>query len=545
MKYNMRYIGLIGIFFSVCLLACVDDTSEIAGGKSGELEQVVLKLNVQEESLVQTRAVTEPDDTEKVESIDFFIFNAAGQVFVHEQPAVEWTETEYKMTVGIPSASGEHTLYMVANYPMDKGTIKTLQDLENQVSTSEEASVSPLFVMATQKITLPTLNATAISNALSTSGTDGKINLKRNVAKFSVGVTATNFKLNYVEWKNCPTSAPLLLEKSYVSPETKSVINSTPKSSPDYLYQIQDIGTDAHKGFHVLVGGEYTAKDGTTTAGYYKLRLYIENGGGAKTPLTSIDGNSYYKLDIRSVSGTGAGSPEKAEMNGFSNDMEAFTILDFTGTYRTYRETYLQNGYQLGLSNSSWKIYDSGRLNYYPIGDFYRTIRDASLKNNTTLDPDYPDKARGVVIAREIYTTPLITGMKECTDTPNSPIEMELFFVDLSGMEGKEYTFTSVIQYGVLQKSITIDRYPSVSSTYSVLAMPNTSYGKVVSGYTWGIGLAPQRHEGTTTYTELDSDSNNLFIHIPANTTGTARTATVQLFGNKGYSQIIIRQEAN
>mgnify|MGYP001019465795 FL=1 len=55
MKYNMRCIGLIWIFFSVCLLACVDDTSEVAGGKFGELEQVVLKLNVQEESLIRTR----------------------------------------------------------------------------------------------------------------------------------------------------------------------------------------------------------------------------------------------------------------------------------------------------------------------------------------------------------------------------------------------------------------------------------------------------------------------------------------------------------
>lgn len=543
MKYNMRYIGLIWIFFSVCLLACVDETSEVTGGKSGELEQVVLKLNVQEESLVRTRAVTEPDDTEKIGSIDFFIFNAAGQVVVHEQPAVKWTGTEYKMMVGIPSASGEHTLYMVANYPMAKGTIKTLQDLENQVSTSEEASVSSLFVMATQKITLSALNATTISNALSSNGVDGKINLKRNVAKFSVGVTATNFKLNYVEWKNCPTSAPLLLEKRYVSPETKSVNGSSTDSSPDYLYQIQDIGADAHKGFHVLVGGEYTAKDGTTTTGYYKLRLYTVNGSGVKTPLASIDANSYYKIDIRSVSGTGAGSPEKAEMNGFSNDMEALTILDFT-TYRTYRETYLQNGYQLGLSNSSWKIYDSRRLNYYPIGDFYRTIRDASLKNNTTLDPDYPDKDRGVVIARERGTNPLITGMKECTDTPNSPIEMELFFIDLAGMEGKEYTFTSVIQYGVLQKSITIDRYPSVNSTYSVLAMPNTSYGEVVLGSSW-VGLAAQRHEGTTLYKQLDSDNNYIFIHVLANNTGSSRTATVQLFGNNGYSQIIIRQEAN
>lgn len=543
MKYNMRYIGLIWIFFSVCLLACVDETSEVTGGKSGELEQVVLKLNVQEESLVRTRAVTEPDDTEKIGSIDFFIFNAAGQVVVHEQPAVKWTGTEYKMMVGIPSASGEHTLYMVANYPMAKGTIKTLQDLENQVSTSEEASVSPLFVMATQKITLSALNATTISNALSSNGVDGKINLKRNVAKFSVGVTATNFKLNYVEWKNCPTSAPLLLEKRYVSPETKSVNGSSTDSSPDYLYQIQDIGTDAHKGFHVLVGGEYTAKDGTTTTGYYKLRLYTVNGSGVKTPLASIDANSYYKIDIRSVSGTGAGSPEKAEMNGFSNDMEALTILDFTSTTsKTYRETYLQNGYQLGFTNSSWEIYSSETLNSYVMGYFYRTIRNASLRDNTTLDPDYPDKAREVVTAGENGNR--ITGMKKCTDTPDSPIEMDLCFTDLPDMAGSEYTFTSVIQYGVLQKSITIGRYPSVNSTYSVLAMPQTNYGEVTGAVSW-VGLAAQRHEGTTTYSQLNSDNNYIFIHVLANDTGLPREAVVQLFRNNGYSKIVIRQEAN
>lgn len=543
MKYNMRYIGLIWIFFSVCLLACVDETSEVTGGKSGELEQVVLKLNVQEESLVRTRAVTEPDDTEKIGSIDFFIFNAAGQVVVHEQPAVKWTGTEYKMMVGIPSASGEHTLYMVANYPMAKGTIKTLQDLENQVSTSEEASVSPLFVMATQKITLSALNATTISNALSSNGVDGKINLKRNVAKFSVGVTATNFKLNYVEWKNCPTSAPLLLEKRYVSPETKSVNGSSTDSSPDYLYQIQDIGTDAHKGFHVLVGGEYTAKDGTTTTGYYKLRLYTVNGSGVKTPLASIDANSYYKIDIRSVSGTGAGSPEKAEMNGFLNDMEALTILDFTSTTsKTYRETYLQNGYQLGFTNSSWEIYSSETLNSYVMGYFYRTVRNASLRDNTTLDPDYPDKAREVVTAGENGNR--ITGMKKCTDTPDSPIEMDLCFTDLPDMAGSEYTFTSVIQYGVLQKSITIGRYPSVNSTYSVLAMPQTSYGEVTGAVSW-VGLAAQRHEGTTTYSQLNSDNNYIFIHVSANDTGLPREAVVQLFRNNGYSKIVIRQEAN
>ena len=40
-----------------------------------------------------------------------------------------------------------------------------------------------------------------------------------------------------------------------------------------------------------------------------------------KVPLTSIVGNSYYKLNIRSVTGFGASSLENAEKNGFTNDM--------------------------------------------------------------------------------------------------------------------------------------------------------------------------------------------------------------------------------
>ncbi|WP_455613198.1 fimbrial protein [Bacteroides congonensis] len=539
MKYNIKCIGLLWLFFSACLSACVDDTLDAVAGKMGKSEQVVLRLNVQHESVVSTRAVNVPDETEKIESIDFLIFNDANQVVVHQQPEVTWTGSEYTMTVDIPVANGEHILYLIANYPMDKGTVTTWEDLEKQVCMSADAFVSPPFVMATQKITLSSLSAATINNALS-SNVDGMFYLKRNVAKFSVEVTATNFKLNYIEWKNCPTAAPILLEGSNVSPGKKSVsISPAELSSPVYLYQIQNMGADAHQGFHVLVGGEYTAQDGTVTTGYYKLRLCTYDSSGTKTPLVSIDGNSYYKLDIRRVSGGGASSPQIAEMNGFANDMEAFTILNVTNTSVAYRETYLQNGYQLGFTNSHWKIYTSETLNSYTIGHFYRTIRDASLRDNTTFDPDYPDKARGVVTAREAGTE--ITGMKKCFDTPDVPVEMDLCFTDSPGKAGSAYTFTNVIQYGVLQNKVVIERYPSIDNTYTVLAMAQTNSGEVVTSSSW-IGLAAQRHEGATIYTQLISDTNYIFIHILPNDTGWPREATVQLFGRNGYCEIFIRQ---
>ena len=44
----------------------------------------------------------------------------------------------------------------------------------------------------------------------------------------------------------------------------------------------------------------------------------------------------------------GANSFENAEKNGFTNDMEAFMLLEYNGTH-DYQENYLQNGYQMGF----------------------------------------------------------------------------------------------------------------------------------------------------------------------------------------------------
>ena len=65
--------------------------------------------------------------------------------------------------------------------------------------------------------------------------------------------------------------------------------------------------------------------DGTEREGYYKLRLCTKD----KVPLTSITGNDYYKLTIGSVKGFGANSFENAEKNGFTNDMEAYILLEY------------------------------------------------------------------------------------------------------------------------------------------------------------------------------------------------------------------------
>lgn len=492
MIVKKKYIQLVLFVLLFSLEACNSDEMSESNDTRDVQEQMVLRLSVQQESVVHTRGTATPADEAKVESMDFLIFDHNGDVVYHQHPVLEWTGNEYKTTVNISSATGEHTLYLIANYPMEEGTIHTLQELENKICTSTEALVKPPFVMATRRITLSSLNMMTIRNAMESDGSNG-FSLKRNVAKFSVEVTAGNFKLISIDWLGCPVSASVLADVDYISPSTLSVSNLAPLSTPIYLYQIRNMGLDAHKGFHIIVHGKYTAADGTEREGYYKLRLYtIDDATGKKVPLTSIVGNDYYKLNIRSVTGFGANSFENAEKNGFTNDMEAFMLLEYNGTH-DYQENYLRNGYQMGFENSRWIIYSNEALNSFVLGHFYRCIRDESLEGYTMFDPDYPNLQRGVITVKANGTE--ITGETVCNDTPDSPIEMDLCFTE-SGIDADtEYAFTSIIQYGVLQKTVTVERHPSIGQSYTVLPMLYTNYGEVVGSCDW-IGIAEQRHEG-------------------------------------------------
>ncbi|WP_195407231.1 fimbrial protein [Bacteroides congonensis] len=539
MIVKKKYIQLVLFVLLFSLEACNSDEMSENNDTRDVQEQVVLRLSVQQESVVHTRGTATPADEAKVESMDFLIFDHNGDVVFHQHPVLEWTGNEYKTTVNISSATGEHTLYLIANYPMEEGTIHTLQELENKICTSTEALVKPPFVMATRRITLSSLNMMTIRNAMESDGSNG-FSLKRNVAKFSVEVAADNFELISIDWLGCPVSASVLADVDYISPSTLSVSNLAPLSTPIYLYQIRNMGLDAHKGFHIVVHGKYTAADGTEREGYYKLRLCtIDDATGKKVPLTSIVGNNYYKLNIRSVTGFGANSFENAEKNGFTNDMEALMLLEYDGTH-DYQENYLRNGYQMGFENSCWIIYSNETLNSFVLGHFYRCIRDESLKGYTMFDPDYPNLQRGVITVKANGTE--ITGETVCNDTPDSPIEMDLCFTE-SGIDADtEYAFTSIIQYGVLQKTVTVERHPSIGQSYTVLPMLYTNYGEVVGSCDW-IGIAEQRHEGAVIYPLLDSANDYIFVHIKKNNTGYVREGKVRLFGRNGYFELRIRQE--
>ena len=156
------------------------------------------------------------------------------------------------------------------------------------------------------------------------------------------------------------------------------------------------MGSDAHKRISCGCTWRIYFSRRNKREGYYKLRLSTMGISGEKVPLTSIIGNNYYKLNIQSVSGFGSNSLENAEKNGFTNDMEALTMLDYNGSHN-YQEKYLRNGYQMGFENSHWIIYSEKIMNSFVLGYFYRKYPDKSLVGYTTFDPDYPNLQRGVI----------------------------------------------------------------------------------------------------------------------------------------------------
>ena len=143
MIVKKKYIQLALFVLLFSFGACNSDEMSESNNPRDVQEQRVLRLSVQQESVIHTRGIVVPADEAKVESMDFLIFDHKGDIVYHQHPDLEWTGNEYKTTVNISSATGEHTLYLIANYPMEAGTIHTLQDLESRICTSTKALVTP------------------------------------------------------------------------------------------------------------------------------------------------------------------------------------------------------------------------------------------------------------------------------------------------------------------------------------------------------------------------------------------------------------------
>ncbi len=99
MIVKKKYIQLVLFVLLFSLGACNSDEMSDINDTTEVQEQMVLKLSVQQESVVYTRGTGTPADEVKVESMDFLIFNHDGKIVYHQHPVLEWTGNEYKTTV--------------------------------------------------------------------------------------------------------------------------------------------------------------------------------------------------------------------------------------------------------------------------------------------------------------------------------------------------------------------------------------------------------------------------------------------------------------
>lgn len=533
-----NHIGITALALALCLTAC----KKMPGGESpGEEGQVLLRFSPQANEEVMTRAGAVTDEI-RITSIDLLAFDADGNTTLHLQPDVRWDGTAYLATVRIQTIVGKHSLYLVANHPMQIGSVDNVDALMrvNDARRSADGSVNAPFTMSTDEIMLQTLSSGAIQEALKNS--DNVFRLKRNVSKFTVENTAAGFTLTEVNWINMPNSAAVVENPNYF-PTIDPNRYRRGLSEPIYVYKQPLFWSDANRAFHLLVRGNYAGQEYV-----YKLRLFNPDG----TPFTSIERNTHYTVTITGVSGVGMADEEQAMKNGFANDLQAIVQKEVESQNARYRFVTLHGGYQMGFDCMNWTIYRDAVTVPVQLGYAYRLIRDASLVGFTTFDPYSGMKVDDTDIAapadvlqiEELATGRKIDGEITCSDAVDRAYEMKLSFTDVP-QKGEEYRFTGLLRYGVLFQQITVDRHPALDAGYHVLPQQKTFYGEVVDyeNHDW-INLSEQRHENTTLKSAvLDTENDNIFIHVEKNTTGITREGTVRCIGPKGYYEVHIMQK--
>lgn len=535
----IHYIRIASLALTLCVTACTDRHD---GEDRTAKDQVVLRFGPQANREVRTKAAGPADDENRVESIDMLVFDPEGNTLLHLQPAMEWDGTVYRATVTVPSASGPHKLYLVANHPMAVGSIHNVDALMRETESKRDAdgSVTPPYTMSTDLIVLDKLSAGAIEDALKSS--DNIFSLKRNVSKFTIENTAAGFTLGDAAWINTPVSAAVAENPAYAT-ATDPTRYRRNRSESIYLYKQAVFNSDANRAFHLLVRGSYKGKEY-----FYKLRLFNPDG----TPFTRIERNCHYKVTVTAVSGIGMANEEQAVKNGFSNDLQAVVQKEIDSPLDTYRNISVQAGYQLGFSCTDWTIYRDAITAPMQIGHAYRLIRDAALTGYTTFDPYNAATADGadatspqtILQVQEAESGRVVSGEITCNDAVDKVYEMTLSFKDLPG-KNEEYGFSCRFRYGVLFQELTVNRHPALDATYHVLPMLNTFYGEVADyeSHDW-INLSEQRHEDTNMKKAVvETDNDNIFIHVEKNTTGIAREGMVRCVGGNGYYEVRIMQK--
>jgi hypothetical protein len=84
-------------------------------------------------------------------------------------------------------------------------------------------------------------------------------------------------------------------------------------------------------------------------------------------------------------------------------------------------------------------------------------------------DPNYPNLQRGLITVKADGTE--ITGKQFVMILLIIPSRWIVCFTESSEVAGYGILFTSIIQYGVLQKTVTVERHSSIGRSYTLLPM--------------------------------------------------------------------------
>lgn len=536
-------------WMALALLLGASCSDEPVPEPAGTAEHITLKIRPAAETVVSTRAASEPAGAERVNTLDFLAYDAAtGLLAVHQQFAPQWTGAEYQVTMPIRQAEGAYTVYLVANRSLAESDIASLDALRALRDYTWPAGAGP-FTLSTNAFTVEPLNAGTLQGAMKKDG--GAFRLLRNVAKFTVESTAANFTVTEVKWVCCNKSGPVLPDTSVPAAGNGELTAASGEAVYMYQGSLPDSHTQAHTHLHALVTGNYTTPEGAVQPCTYKLALFTREGSGADAVterVLQVTGNTCYKLIIGNVSAPGLATPEMAEQSGFSNDLEA-TVMITQDKMGEMREMYLRNGYQLGMDCANWVYYDDNRIQAEPLGRLVCAAAADGLADYTVLDPNYPALGAPLAISRTGYAVaPVYTPQKLSLPLGGVQEFWYLSFTEEDGKQGTGYTLYPVIRLGVLQKELKIERHPAVASGYQVINLQHIYMGEVLADADgtkpgW-LGFAEQRHEGATLGSELTSDNEYIFLHIRPNSQAVPRQASVRLFGQRGYEQVRLIQRA-
>lgn len=505
------------------LVSCQDEI--VSGPDSGD---DLLSLSCRAESMSEVITRATPAEENRINNWSVLIFRKSGSGGAGDnvlERMVSFTGNGSRQLFTVPQREGEHYVYVVANANDLLGGMQEGSSRESAflglTKSSAPGSVAPPFVMCSSRIVLPQLSVNAFNTV-----TGGMVRVKRNVAKFTVEVTAadTTFVAEAVSYMSLATTGSLAASSPdpAVLPLTGRVdLTGSRLSDPVYLFEQRTSLRDNNwksPGFYLILKGSYQR---STASSYYKIALPTPDNTFA-----DVERNVHYRLRITAVKNAGHATFKEAENSVFANDISVVIDPDMTGL-EGIREVYTNGLYELGLNASEFHLYRDGNKDYrMHLTDIVPKVLDGGANVNLEF----------------IYETGASNW--EFRNSQSFPGRTELYFVkdNRTGAPNADGFYTVTLRFGTLRKRIKVKLEGSVSRNASSVHKFKASNGTVdKADWTpsdW-IGLGVNSiYDASYFYGEIMNSLNeNIFIHTrPGGAAGDSRR--VLLMGSDHVTEV-------